>query len=526
MPKVLISDKLSPRAVDIFEARGVDVDVKPGMTPEELIACIGDYDGLAIRSATKVTPEILAAAPNLRVIGRAGIGVDNVDIPEATARGVVVMNTPYGNAVTTAEHAISMILALARQIPAVNESTQAGKWEKSRFMGTEITGKTLGIIGCGNIGSIVADRAQGLKMKVMSFDPFLTPEHARRIGVEKVELDELLAAADVISLHTPLTDQTRNILSADALNKTRAGVRIVNCARGGLVDELALAAALSSGHVAGAALDVFETEPARENPLFGMENVIATPHLGASTTEAQEKVALQVAEQMADFLVSGAVTNALNMASVTAEEAPILSPYMALGRKLGAFLGQVESRGLNAVSIEFDGRAASLNPDPVVASTVAGLLGPVMDSVNMVNAATTAASNGIAISTVRHDRRCDYETLLRVTVSYDGSSRTIAGTLVGGDKARIVEVQSIAVEADFPDTLLYLRNYDKPGFIGDLGSLCGRHGINIATFHLGRREEGGEAIALVEIDQQIDADVMAELRGLDQVVRADLLHFA
>ena len=318
MPKVLISDKLSPRAADIFEARGVEVDVKPGMTPEELIACIGDYDGLAIRSATKVTPEVLAAATHLKVIGRAGIGVDNVDIPEATARGVVVMNTPYGNAVTTAEHAISMILALARQIPAANESTQAGKWEKSRFMGTEITGKTLGIIGCGNIGSIVADRAQGLKMKIMSFDPFLTPEHARRIGVEKVELDELLTAADVISLHTPLTEQTRNILSADALNKTRAGVRIVNCARGGLVDELALAAALSSGHVAGAALDVFETEPATENPLFGMENVIATPHLGASTTEAQEKVALQVAEQMADFLVSGAVTNALNMASVTA----------------------------------------------------------------------------------------------------------------------------------------------------------------------------------------------------------------
>jgi len=526
VPKVLISDKLSPRAADIFEARGVDVDVKPGMTPEELAACIGDYDGLAIRSATKVTSEILAAAPNLKVIGRAGIGVDNVDIPEATARGVVVMNTPFGNAVTTAEHAISMILALARQIPAANESTQAGKWEKSRFIGTEITGKTLGIIGCGNIGSIVADRAQGLKMKVISFDPFLTPEHARRIGVEKVELDELLATADVISLHTPLTEQTRNILSADALNKTRAGVRIVNCARGGLVDELALAAALSSGHVAGAALDVFETEPARESPLFGMENVIATPHLGASTTEAQEKVALQVAEQMADFLVSGAVTNALNMASVTAEEAPILSPYMTLGRKLGAFLGQVESPGLTAVSIEFDGKAASLNPDPVVASTVAGLLGPVMDSVNMVNAATTAASNGIAISTVRHDRRCDYETLLRVTASYEGGSRTIAGTLVGGDKARIVEVQSIAVEADFPDTLLYLRNYDKPGFIGDLGSLCGRHGINIATFHLGRKEEGGEAIALVEIDQQIGADVMAELRSLDQVVRADLMHFA
>ncbi|MEL0197784.1 MAG: phosphoglycerate dehydrogenase, partial [Rhodobiaceae bacterium] len=306
VPKVLISDKLSPRAVDIFEARGVEVDVKTGLDPAELAAIIGEYDGLAIRSATKVTEEILAAADNLTIVGRAGIGVDNVDIPAATARGVVVMNTPHGNAVTTAEHAISMILALARQIPAANESTQAGKWEKSRFMGTEITGKTLGLVGCGNIGSIVADRAQGLKMKVIAYDPFLTPEHARRIGVEKVELDELLAAADVITLHTPLTDQTRNILSADALNKTRAGVRIVNCARGGLIDELALAAALANGHVAGAALDVFETEPARENPLFGMENVIATPHLGASTTEAQEKVALQVAEQMADFLVNGA----------------------------------------------------------------------------------------------------------------------------------------------------------------------------------------------------------------------------
>ena len=525
MPKVLISDKLSPAAADIFRDRGVDVDVKPGLAPDDLAAIIGDYDGLAIRSATKVTADILAKATNLKVVGRAGIGVDNVDIPAATASGVVVMNTPFGNAITTAEHAITMMLSLARQIPAANDSTQAGKWEKSRFMGTEITGKTLGVIGCGNIGAIVADRAQGLKMKVVAFDPFLTPEHARRIGVEKVELDELLPVADFITLHTPLTDQTRNILSADALNRTKKGVRIVNCARGGLVDELALRAAMESGHVAGAALDVFEVEPARDNPLFGMENFVATPHLGASTTEAQEKVALQIAEQMADYLVKGAVTNALNMASVSAEEAPILGPYMGLGRKLGAFLGQVDSSGLSSISIEFDGKAAGLNPDPVVASTVAGLLGPVMDSVNMVNAAAIAASNGIAVSTVRHDRRCDYETLLRVTAIYDGGTRTIAGTLVGGDKARIVEVQDIAIEADFPERLLYLRNYDKPGFIGDLGSLCGRHGINIATFHLGRKEAGGEAIALVEIDQEMDASTMGELRKLDQVVRADLLQF-
>jgi D-3-phosphoglycerate dehydrogenase len=525
VPKVLISDKLSPQAAIIFESHGVDVDVRPGLSAEDLAAIIGDYDGLAIRSATKVTEELLASASRLKVVGRAGIGVDNVDIPAATARGVVVMNTPYGNAVTTAEHAISMILSLARDIPAANASTQAGKWEKSRFMGTEITGKILGIIGCGNIGSIVADRALGLRMKVMAFDPFLSPEMATQLGVEKTNLDGLLAGADFISLHTPLTDQTRNILSADALNKTKKGVRIVNCARGGLVDELALAAALSSGHVAGAGLDVFESEPARENMLFGMENVVATPHLGASTVEAQEKVALQVAEQMADFLMNGAVTNALNMASVSAEEAPRLRPYMELGRKLGAFLGQVDSSGLKTISIEFDGKAASLNPDPVVASTVAGLLGPVMDSVNMVNATAIAATNGISVSTVRHERRCDYETLLRVTVSYTDGTRTIAGTLVGGDKSRIVEVQSIPVESNFPETLLYLRNYDKPGFIGDLGGLCGRHGINIATFHLGRREAGGEAIALVEIDQRIDPSVLSELRNLDQVVRADLLHF-
>ena len=525
MPKVLISDKLSPRAADIFTERGVDVDVKPGMAPDELAAIIGEYDGLAIRSATKVTKDILDAAPNLKVVGRAGIGVDNVDIPEATKRGVVVMNTPFGNAVTTAEHAITMILSLARQIPAANESTQAGKWEKSRFMGTEITGKRLGIIGCGNIGAIVADRAQGLKMRVMGYDPYLTPENATRLGIEKVELDELLAQADFITLHTPLTDGTRNIISADALNKTKKGVRIVNCARGGLVDEIALAAALGTGHVAGAALDVFENEPATDNILFGMDNVVATPHLGASTTEAQEKVALQVAEQMADFLVKGAVTNALNMASVSAEEAPILKPYMQLGRQLGSFLGQVENRGLESVSIELDGKAAVLNPEPIVASTLAGLLGPVMESVNMVNAAAVASANGIAVSTVRHDRQCDYETLLRVTIKHASGSRTIAGTLVGGDKARIVEVQHIAVESDFPEHLLYLRNYDKPGFIGDLGTLCGKYGVNIATFHLGRRDVGGEAVALVEIDGELPASMLDDLRALKQVVRVDALQF-
>ena len=526
MPKVLISDKLSQNAVDVFAAHGVDADVKTGLAAEELQAIIGAYDGLVIRSATKVTEAVLAAADNLKVVGRAGIGVDNVDIAAATKRGVVVMNTPHGNAVTTAEHAIAMMLALARQIPQASQSTKAGKWEKSRFMGTELTGKCLGLVGCGNIGSIVADRAQGLRMRVVGYDPYLSEENAKRMGVEKVDLDELLRRADFISIHTPMTAATRNIIGADALNKTKKGVRIINCARGGLVDELALAAALQTGHVAGAALDVFMQEPATDNVLFDFDAVVATPHLGASTVEAQEKVAVQVAEQMAEYLTTGALTNALNIASVSAEEASVLKPYMDLGSRLGGFLGQVSATGLKSVVIELDGRAAKLNADPITASTLAGLLGPNMVSVNMVNAADVASSSGISVSTIRHDRQCDYETLLRVTIVYEDDERTIAGTLIGGNKPRIVEVQSIAVESDFPQNLLYLRNYDSPGFIGDLGSLCSQHGLNIATFHLGRRDVGGEAVALVEIDGTVPDGVLDEIKALSQVVRADILQFS
>ena len=526
MPKVLISDKLSQNAVDVFAAHGVDADVKTGLSAEELQAIIGAYDGLAIRSATKVTEAVLAAADNLKVVGRAGIGVDNVDIAAATKRGVVVMNTPHGNAVTTAEHAIAMMLALARQIPQASQSTKAGKWEKSRFMGTELTGKCLGLVGCGNIGSIVADRAQGLRMRVVGYDPYLSEENAKRMGVEKVDLDELLRRADFISIHTPMTAATRNIIGADALNKTKKGVRIINCARGGLVDELALAAALQTGHVAGAALDVFMQEPATDNVLFDFDAIVATPHLGASTVEAQEKVAVQVAGQMAEYLTTGALTNALNIASVSAEEASVLKPYMDLGSRLGGFLGQVSATGLKSVVIELDGRAAKLNADPITASTLAELLGPNMVSVNMVNAADVASSSGISVSTIRHDRQCDYETLLRVTIVYEDDERTIAGTLIGGNKPRIVEVQSIAVESDFPQNLLYLRNYDSPGFIGDLGSLCGQHELNIATFHLGRRDVGGEAVALVEIDGTVPDGVLDEIKALSQVVRADILQFS
>jgi D-3-phosphoglycerate dehydrogenase len=404
MPRVLIADKLSPAAVQIFKERGVEADTKTGLSKDELIKIIGDYDGLAIRSATKVDKDVLAAARNLKVVGRAGIGVDNVDTPAATQAGVVVMNTPFGNSITTAEHAIAMMFALARQLPAADQSTQAGKWEKNRFMGVELTGKTLGIIGCGNIGSIVADRALGLRMKVVAYDPFLSPERAVEIGVEKVELDELLARADLISLHTPLTDKTRNVLSRDALLRTRKGVLIVNCARGGLVDETALRDLLDSGHVGGAAFDVFVEEPAKENVLFGAPNFIATPHLGASTLEAQENVALQVAEQISEFLLTGAVTNSLNSPSISAEDAPKLRPYIALAERLGAFAGQMVDGGFKSVEITYEGDVSQVNVKPLTSGALAGVMRPMLSEVNVVSAPAIAKARGITVTEAMRPR--------------------------------------------------------------------------------------------------------------------------
>ena len=525
MPKVLISDELSPAAVQIFKDRGVEVDMKVGLKPDELIAVIGDYDGLAIRSATKVTAKVLAAAKRLKVVGRAGIGVDNVDIPAATQRGVCVMNTPFGNSITTAEHAISLMMALARQIPLADRSTQAGKWEKSRFMGVELYGKVLGIIGCGNIGSIVADRAQGLKMKVVAFDPFLSPERAIDLGVEKVELDELLRRADFISLHTPLTDQTRNILNKDSLAKCKSGVRIVNCARGGLVVEADLLAALNAGRVAGAALDVFSVEPAKENPLFGHENVIATPHLGAATSEAQENVALQVAEQMSDYLLLGAVTNAINMPSVSAEEAPKLKPYMKLAEQLGSFAGQVTESGLQKVVVEYEGHVAALNTKPLTAIVLQGLLAPLLESVNMVNAPVVAKDHDIEVSETKHEREGDYHTLITVTVTTTKQTRAIAGTLFADKRPRVVQIKGIKVEAELGPHMLYVTNDDTPGFIGRLGTILGENGINIATFNLGRLAQGKEAICLVEVDGPIPDAIVQQVQALPQVQRVKALRF-
>ena len=373
MPRVLIADQLSDAALKIFQDRGVEAEVAVGLKPDQLKAKLQGVDGLAVRSATKVTADVLAAAPQLKVIGRAGIGVDNIDVAAATARGVVVMNTPHGNAITTAEHAIALLFALAREIPAADRSTRSSKWEKNRFMGVELTGKTLGVIGCGNIGSIVAERAVGLKMKVVAYDPYLSDDRAASLGLRKVELDSLLRESDFITLHVPMTEQTRGLIDAKALAKTRRGVRIVNCARGGLVVEEDLKAAIESGQVAGAALDVFAVEPAKDNPLFALEQVVCTPHLGASTNEAQEKVALQVAEQMSDYLLTGAVTNALNMPSLTAEEARRLGPYMKLAELLGSFAGQLTETGVKRLKLEYEGEAAELNTKPLTAGGADGL---------------------------------------------------------------------------------------------------------------------------------------------------------
>jgi D-3-phosphoglycerate dehydrogenase / 2-oxoglutarate reductase len=527
MPKVLISDALSPAAVQIFKDRGIEVDFQPalGKDKEKLASVIGNYDGLAIRSATKVTGKILEWAKDLKVIGRAGIGVDNVDIPAATARGIIVMNTPFGNSITTAEHAISLMLALARQIPEADASTRAGKWEKNKFMGVEIFGKTLGVIGCGNIGSIVADRAIGLRMKVIAFDPFLSQERAADLGVEKVEIDELFRRADFITLHTPLTDKTRNIINSGAIKNMKKGVRIINCARGGLVDEAALYEALKSGRVAGAAFDVFVAEPATENPLFNLPNVVCTPHLGASTSEAQENVALQIAEQMSDYLLRGAITNAINFPSISAEEAPKLKPFIALAEKLGSFAGQLTETGISKVQLAYEGAVAQMNTKALTSAALAGLLRPMLGDVNVVSAPVVAKERGIVVEEVTREMPEDYESLITVTVTTERQTRHVSGTVFADGRPRIVNIKGIRMDAEFGPSMIYITNLDKPGFIGKFSSTLGEAGINIATFHVGRDVPGGNAVALIEIDGDLPEAVLAKVRALPQVQQAKPLHF-
>jgi D-3-phosphoglycerate dehydrogenase / 2-oxoglutarate reductase len=522
-PRVLISDELSDAAVQIFKDRGIDVDFQPklGKDKDKLAEIIGQYDGLAIRSATKVTPTILDNATKLKVIGRAGIGTDNIDKDAASKKGVIVMNTPFGNMITTAEHAIAMMFAVARQIPEASASTHAGKWEKSKFMGVELTGKTLGVIGAGNIGGIVCDRARGLKMKVIAYDPFLGEEKAKQMQVEKVELDDLLKRADFITLHVPLTDQTRNILSAENLAKTKKGVRIINCARGGLVDEAALAELLKSGHVAGAAFDVFAEEPATENPLFGLPNVVCTPHLGAATSEAQENVALQVAEQMANYLLTGAVENALNMPSVTAEEAKIMGPWLKLSDHLGSFIGQMTDEPIKAINILYDGSVAGMNLEALNCSAIAGIMKRVNPDVNMVSAPLIAKERGIQISTTNQAKSGTFDGYIKLTVVTSKRERSIAGTVFSDGKPRFIQIKGINIDAEIGAHMVYTTNEDVPGIIGTLGTTMGENNVNIANFTLGRSAAKGEAIALLYVDEPVPANVVDKLKatGLFQQVK-------
>ena len=523
-PSVLISDSMSSQAVSIFEERGVDVVQSSKLSEAELFEMIGDFDGLAIRSSTKVTPQLLEHAKNLKVVGRAGIGVDNVDVPACTRRGIVVMNTPLGNAITTAEHAMAMMLALARHIPQANSSTHAGKWEKSRFMGVELTGKTLGLIGAGNIGSIVAEKAIGYGLHVQAYDPFLTEERAARLCIKKVDLDTLLETSNIISLHVPKTPETENIISATAINKMKKGSMLINCARGGLVDELALKAALESGHIKGAALDVYEVEPARDNPLFELDNVICTPHLGASTIEAQEKVAIQIAEQISDYLLTGAVNNAINAPSISAEEAQLLRPYLQLAQCLGYFIGQLTHDPIKTLTVTYGGEANELNVSPLTVQVVQSVLEHHSSYVNSVNAREVARDRNIDVIEAHNEGRDEYPCRITVGVETESTSRSICGTLIQ-HKPRVIEVKGIPLESKLGEHMLYITNYDKPGVIGDIGTSCAERGINIANMHLGRDAQNGNAMVLIEIDEQLGQEDLDHLRSLPNINDVQYLHF-
>ncbi|HKL77781.1 MAG TPA: phosphoglycerate dehydrogenase [Gammaproteobacteria bacterium] len=518
MPKVLISDSMSPKAEAVFKEHGIEVDVKTGLSPEELQEIIPEYDGLAIRSASKATEDIINAATNLKVIGRAGIGVDNVDIPAASQKGIIVMNTPFGNTVTTAEHAISLMVSAARNIPQATASMKAEKWEKSKFAGVEVYQKTLGIIGTGNIGALVIERAHGLKMKVVAYDPFISQERADDLGVELVELDELYRRADFMTIHTPLTSATKHLINDEAFDKMKEGAILVNASRGGVVDEEALDRALEQGKIRGAALDVFEEEPVKGHPLLRHDNFICSPHLGASTEEAQVNVAVQVAEQIADYLNKGIVQNAVNIPSVEEEEMPLLQPYLNLGERLGSILGQLAQGGLKKVDIEYAGEVSGLNQKPITTTILKGLLDPIMpESVNLVNAPLLAEQRDIKVSETTRKQAEEFTSMVRVTLSTEKRSWTIDGTLVHGTP-RVVELDGVELELVPDGRLIYMANRDEPGLIGRIGTVLGEAGINIGGFMLGRSAPQKEAISFISVDQPVPADVMQKIAGEESIL--------
>jgi len=521
--QVLISDALSEQGLE--RLRGVpelDIDIRPGLPPDELIRMIPAYQALIIRSGTKVTKAVIAAATNLRVIGRAGIGVDNVDVEAATKQGIVVMNTPGGNNVTTAEHAVSLLLALSRNIPQANASLKAGRWEREKFTGSEVCNKVLGVIGLGNIGAIVAERALGLKMRVLAYDPFVSSETAAKLRIELGSLEEIYAKADFITVHTPLTKDTRGLINAAAFAKMKKGVRIINCARGGIVDEHALLQAITNGAVAGAALDVFVEEPPPINhPLLKLEQVICTPHLGAATDEAQINVAIAIADQVALFLTEGVIQNAVNFPALTAKQRVILQPYLTLGEKLGSFLAQLSVDALQEVQVEYSGDIVEHEIAPATAAVLRGVLSPVLESpVNYVNAPLIARERGIRVVESRSNRPSDFLNSVRVQVTSASGTSMVEGAVFSNKAVRLVRVDAFHLEAVPEGYILVIHNHDVPGVVGLMGTLLGKHGINIAGLELGREKVGGKAIALIHVDGQVPAEVLTELQALDPIISA------
>lgn len=521
--KVLVADKFSPEGLRVFEeADGVELEYRPGLSAEELLKAVKDCEALVVRGGTQVTEEVFQAATRLKIAGRAGIGVENIDVAAANRKGVVVMNTPFGSTTTTAEHTIAMLLALARQIPEASRSTKAGKWEKDRFLGAEITGKTLGVIGAGKIGRLVVERALGLKMRVIVFDPDLPEEMVRQMGAEQVEFEDLLMRADFLTLHIPLNLETANLIDEDVLKKIKPGCRIVNCATGGLIDELALARAIDEGRVAGAALDVFAKEPpAEDNPLLHLDQVICTPHLRAATVDAQINVTVQVARQIVDFLQKGIVVNALNVPSISADLLAEIRPYVELAERLGSFQAQLHAKGLHSVMVEYGGEVTDHPTEPLTLALLKGLLTPILGSmVNYVNAPHLARERGLRVVEARSSSGQGFSNIIRLTVTGAEGEGSVCGALFGADDYRIVRVDDYHVEAVPQGHLLVLHNDDRPGIIGFIGKVLNDARINIAMMNLSRRKIKGKAISLINVDSKIPESVLDELRANDHILSA------
>ncbi len=519
--KVLISDNLAPVGVDILKKAGLEVDARSKTSVEEIEKIIGGYDALIIRSATKVNAALLEKAAKLKVVGRAGSGLDNVDTPAATKKGVVVMNTPGGNTVTTAEHTIGMIFSCARMIPQAYASLKAGKWEKKKFEGVELYDKTLGVIGLGAIGGVVANRAIAMGMNVLAYDPFISADKAKSLGIELADLPTIYKRSDFITVHTPKTKETANLINKNTISQMKDGVRIINCARGGIVSEQDLFEALKSGKVAAAAFDVFEKEPPENHPLLSLDNFIATPHLGASTKEAQENVAVAVAEQVVDYLVAGTVRNAVNVPSVPADQLPTLSPYINLAERMGLFIAQLYEGGLTQVTVEYSGEAASLKQEPITLAALKGLLAPTLqENVNYVNAPLIAKDRGIEVKVSKSSEATEYTSLVTLKIKAGGKDISATGTLNSKKEPRIIQVDNFPMETVPEGDMLVLMNNDKPGVIGGIGMILGQNGVNIARMQFGREKQGGLAMSVVSIDSQVSDELMAKIRQLPNVLSA------